>query len=785
MKLRPWILWACIALIAAVGAAVPASVGTRELDTPARVRQIVARVHDQPRLERVWAAVVDLEDLGTEALPPIREASKDPDPKVKLVCAKALLTLGQRDDAYILLRGLVAEDYPTEVRIAAIRMLQGAGDPGLAARLVGVLKGTQDPFLRIAACRTLWDIRRSITDPALARQATSDSVRALRELLDSQDRDVQSDAAFALGEIGYLVAEPRVKRILASLANEPTSRGSRARLILEIERLAREREASANPFDLSAKEALEAKEAEIRKLQQEIDDLRDIAGKTGTAGHPLLSSIVELVRAFYVEPDKIDLNRLYVEAAKGFVESIDPFSSYMDPEETRSFEESISGEYGGIGAHVQLDRAGYLLILKPIYGAPAYDAGLRSRDRILEVEGVLTKGKRLEEIVKYLKGKPGTQVRVKVYRRGWPKPREFQIDRKLVQLPSVLHRLLPGNVGYIQLRQFGEGSAIDMERAMRDLEGRARGFILDLRENPGGLLNIAVRIVDMFVGADPRPIVVQKGREDGLPIQRQNATEEEPQWIQIPLVILVDGMSASAAEIVAGALQDYGRATIVGKRTFGKGSVQRLFDLEPRASLDRLLGGPSKLRLTVQYYYLPSGRSIHAERDASGRVLPGKEGGIVPDIEVAQSILPLWKLEELSALIESGDLNAYADKLCKDNLALARSLFDEGDGYQTSRYPGFDAFFQGLKTHLEPDDVRIAVRDAIRRRLQDVEGREIPCDFQEDDQLERGILALLSRMGKDPASIPSYAPFASKTFRANEDDESLEMEPEVVPIPPE
>jgi len=780
MKLRAWIIPACAVLLAAL----PAAVGSRTFDTAARVRQIVARVHDQPRLDRVWAAVGDLEELGADALAPIREASKDPDPKVKIVCAKALLALGERDEANALTRDLVAEDYPTEVRIAAIRMLQGAGDPGLAARLIGIVKGTQDPFLRIAACRTLWDIRRSITDPALARQANSDSVRALRELLDSQDRDVQSEAAFALGEIGYLVAEPRVKRILASLADEPTPRGSRAKLILEIERLAREREASANPFDLSVKEVLESKEAEIRKLQQEIDGLRSAAGKGAAAGHPLLASIVDLVRQFYVEPDKIDMNHLYVEAAKGFVESIDPFSSYMDPQETRSFEENISGEYGGIGAHVQLDRAGYLLILKPIYGAPAYDKGLRSRDRILEVEGVPTKGKRLEEIVKYLKGKPGTQVRVKVYRRGWPEPREYQIDRELVQLPSVLYRKLPGDVGYIQLRQFGEDSATDMERAMRDLERRGmRGLILDLRENPGGLLNIAVRIADMFVGADPRPIVVQKGRDDGLPVQRQSPTEDEPQWIQLPLVILVDGMSASAAEIVAGALQDYGRASIIGKRTFGKGSVQRLFDLD--RGVERLLGGPSKLRLTVQYYYLPSGRSIHAERDPSGRVLPGKEGGVMPDTEVAQTLAPLWKLEELNALTESGALNAYADKLCKENLALVRSLFDDGDGYDTAKYPGFDEFARGLKTHLDRSDIRIAVRDAIRRRLQDIEGREIPCDFQEDDQLERGILALLAKMGKDPKSIASYAPFANKTFRANEESEGLELEPESVPIPEE
>ena len=223
--------------------------------------------------------------------------------------------------------------------------------------------------------------------------------------------------------------------------------------------------------------------------------------------------------------------------------------------------------------------------------------------------------------------------------------------------------------------------------------------------------------------------------------------------------MLVNGTSASASEIVSGALQDFDRAVIVGRRTFGKGSVQRLLSLPD--STNDLIGGETTLRLTVQYYYLPSGRSIHTKRDSQGRVI--SEGGVEPDIEVKPKSIPLWRWEALSKLTDDKVFEQYLDQYFKDNKDQLSRLAKLGDGGDASVYPEFQEFFTPRNSyHAEVDDIRRELRARVRRKLEDERGRQFACDFSEDVQLQRAILEILKLADSAADEIPEYGTFAHK-----------------------
>jgi hypothetical protein len=267
-------------------------------------------------------------------------------------------------------------------------------------------------------------------------------------------------------------------------------------------------------------------------------------------------------------------------------------------------------------------------------------------------------------------------------------------------------------------------------------------------------------MVDLFIADDPRPIVTQKGR---IGEKEEISHDIGKQYLTEPLVILVDRASASASEIVAGALKDFERAELVGETTFGKGSVQRVFTVPEKIAA--LVGGESSLRLTVQYYYLPNKDCIHTRRDADGAII--QEGGVSPDIEVSQPSLTLWKASEFEKLLDNGKLDEYIRSLLaggseSDTWKACRALLEKGDAGDPARYPGFEAFFDSIKetVKLEPPDVRILLRSELKRAFEDEMGRELACDFQDDVQLQRAILEVLKELAVDPATIPEYLSFA-------------------------
>ncbi|MGC8719139.1 MAG: S41 family peptidase [Thermodesulforhabdaceae bacterium] len=321
----------------------------------------------------------------------------------------------------------------------------------------------------------------------------------------------------------------------------------------------------------------------------------------------LFSEVLNLVEDQYVEP--VDDKKLIQGAIKGMLQSLDPHSTYMTPEEYKELQVETRGTFGGIGIEITI-RDGVLTVVSPIEGTPADKAGIKANDQIIKIDGESTKDMSLTEAVKRLRGPEGTKVRVTIIREGEPKPLEFEIVRALIHVQSVKYRTLEPGFGYVRITSFQSDTAQQLRKALDVLEQEnkpMKGLILDLRNNPGGLLEQAVQVSDEFI--DSGLIVYTKGRKEDQKMKFEARKNDKPH--KYPIVVLVNGGSASASEIVAGALQDHKVALILGEPTFGKGSVQTVIPLEDG----------SAVRLTTALYYTPSGRSIQAK-------------GIEPDIFV-------------------------------------------------------------------------------------------------------------------------------------------------------
>ena len=345
----------------------------------------------------------------------------------------------------------------------------------------------------------------------------------------------------------------------------------------------------------------------------------------------------------------VDDKELIENAIRGMLSGLDPHSSYLDAEQFTELQVGTTGQFGGLGIEVGMEN-GFVKVIAPIDDTPAQRAGVESGDLVIRLDDTPVKGMTLNEAVKIMRGKPGSDIELTIVREGLDQPLKITITRDIIKVKSVRARMLEPGFGYLRISQFQSKSAENMVDAIEDLKkenkGPLQGLVLDLRNNPGGVLNGAVAVSDAFLRKGM--IVYTEGRIADSRL-RFNATPDDV-IDGAPLVVLVNQGSASASEIVAGALQDHKRAIIVGVQTFGKGSVQTILPLS----------SDSALKLTTARYYTPSGRSIQAE-------------GITPDIElesikvssVEQNIEPL-KEADLSHHLVNGDGKKKADKKSAD-----------------------------------------------------------------------------------------------------------------------
>jgi carboxyl-terminal processing protease len=327
-----------------------------------------------------------------------------------------------------------------------------------------------------------------------------------------------------------------------------------------------------------------------------------------------LAEVLERVKHDYVNP--VDDHQLLQAAIRGMVSSLDPYSAYLDGDEYDEVKISSSGQYSGVGIEVSMEDE-EVVVVSPLEGSPAAQAGIRSGDIIATIDGVPVNTTSLADTIGRMRGKEGTSVKIGVLREGSPEPLQFTLKRSRVELRSVKAELLEPGMGYVRISQFSETTGDDLEAALKDLRKRngaaLKGLVLDLRNNPGGVLEAAVSVSDAFL--ESGVIVTAKGRTpeskfemDATPGDALNGA---------PIVVLVNGGSASAAEIVAGALKDNHRAKLMGRTTFGKGSVQTVIPLP----------GDRAVKLTTSLYYTPSGISINHR-------------GIAPDIELPRDPAP-------------------------------------------------------------------------------------------------------------------------------------------------
>ncbi|MEZ5965709.1 MAG: S41 family peptidase [Planctomycetota bacterium] len=680
--------------------------------------------------------------------------------KARLAAARALSDMSDGavlgDEVLTALKPLT-ESSEVDLRAAAMGLLgREIYARGTLKQVLEILeKNTADelvdPRVRVAAAKSLWargtnEMRRK------AKHTLTDCVR-------STDRTLRVQGALALAEINdFVSAEP----VLRELADEPSTEGQLARAYLRMEE-------DRRVFD-----------RRISSLSNGGVGRGD--GDSQTFG--VLKEVIAQVKALHPQGLDVSDEFLLDHAAKGMLSALDRHTDYFTSEEYQRFFFDLQRDYGGIGAFVNFDQEDDFSIVRPIYSGPAYRVGLKTGDKILAIDGWETRDHTSDEIISRLKGKPDTTVVVKIGRPGWPEPKDFAITRQQIVVPSVNMEMLPGDVGYIELVTFGAQTSRELSDAIRSLMAKgANSLVLDLRNNTGGLLHEAREVVELFVKGEE--MVVYTKARPGLPEEAPLKTRDRAICPDLPLTVLTNEFSASASEIVAGALQDLGRATVVGERSYGKGTVQTLLGMRsaPREDFTDENGnnrhddwekyedanhngkydvGPH-VKMTVARYYLPSNRCPHKDVDPETGKITNPDWGVTPNKVVKFrefDAKEAWKNAELFDLVQKDVFRTYV----RDHMAANKDLFLEladGDKGDYSRYPDFEEFYKGLDTKLSKDDIRRWIRFSLRDEVADLRGRVYPgvrafADYQEDPQLQMAVRVLLEKQGKDIADVPEY-----------------------------
>lgn len=353
----------------------------------------------------------------------------------------------------------------------------------------------------------------------------------------------------------------------------------------------------------------------------------------------VFSEALSIVRKNYVD-EKTPKDLIYG-AIKGMISSLDPHSGFMTPEQYKEMQVDTKGEFGGLGIQIGI-KEGMLTVIAPIDDTPAYRAGIKAGDKIIKINDEFTKDLSLQDAVTRMRGIPSTSVMITILREGWKETKDFTIVREIIKIKSVKSKLLESGIGYLKVSQFQESTASDLSKALVKLkEEGMSSLILDLRNNPGGLLNSAVEVTSLFIPSNKMVVFIKDKKGEKVEYLSEKADKDFSQQ----MIVIVNEGSASASEIVAGALKDWNRAVIIGTQTFGKGSVQSVIPLNDG----------SALRLTTSIYFTPKGTSIQTT-------------GITPDIEVkpeiqeGEKVRPVIREKDLKGHLLNGNGEENADE---------------------------------------------------------------------------------------------------------------------------
>ncbi len=732
-------------------------------------------------IEELWREAADLDALLLELEGPGVDEALDSllrapegigEHGILLLCSLRLS--GDAPDYGLILHSLLPlfDSADTEVRRGAAGLFNDPGfnqlesDDGsdlIDALLAGARDEDNSPATRLTFA--------SVAHTRGAGSTQRDARKVMLSFLQSSQANLRAQGALALAGIGDLET---ARDELELLAVRPGAEGKLAEAFLKSERIKAYYESC------------------LRRQRERL--VQATEGAAPSEDLEQIDSMIELIQTTHIEGDVHTREDLLDAALDGMLASLDQHSSYMNNEDYAKFQQELQGRYGGIGAYVAVDRGDSLFtITQPIYSGPAYKADLRTDDKIVQIDDWPTHNhgisKGQDEIIRKLKGKPGTDVKLYIWRRGMDgslidRPTEdmaVTVTRAFITIPIVKSDMLPGKIGLVELSQFSDVASTEVRRALKQLlSDGAESIVLDLRSNPGGLLSEARAVSDLFLPKGKRVVTTESRMEAPRELDtRLPALVPE----DMPVVVLINRFSASASEIVSGALQDHGRATLVGQRSFGKGSVQNLLsmgaddryddenrngrhdnweelteDLNHNGEFD--FAGRAKL--TIARYLLPSGRSIHRELDEEGNIT--SFGGVSPEFVVDPKRWDTWRLEGILALQEQGTIREWTIDRYKPNQELFTQLAYD-DGKDPSRYPGFDELYDSLDTVLPREDVRFMIRREVRRLVQDERGASFPRgDYEEDLQLQKAIQVALDGLGQDAYEIQAYR----STFEAPE-----------------
>jgi C-terminal peptidase prc len=723
-------------------------------------------------VEQLWTEAYDLSEISLDILDVDFDALVD----------AALATEDRPAGAqlFLITLRLDGEEPPLDLLLERTESLLSTDRPDHRDAALALLRRDAfrraDPDLIVTLTAHLLDRAQHVDTPPLERmefaitaysRGTGADHRAARKVLAgflaSSDPTIRGRAALALAQVGDL---SMATDELRALAERPGRDGQLAAAHLHTEDIRRHLERELTNQSRMYTALLEA------QLEEEAPTDRDAVER-----------LIRLIHSTHLEADRFDREELIEAALAGMLESLDRHSSFMSAKSYTKFSAELQAIYGGIGAYVGMDPdTSIFTVTRPIFGGPAYHADIVAGDRIVRIDDWSTIGHTQDDIVRRLKGEPNTDVTIYIWQDGddpttLELPTEemaVTITRALVTIPTVFHDMLPGDIGLIELTSFNEVATREVKERMQELlEQGARGIILDLRSNPGGLLREARGVADLFLPRHKLVVTTESRiREPEELFTRRAATIPD----DIPVVVLVNRQSASASEIVAGALQDYARATIIGERTFGKGSVQNLIpfgrddvsidengnrrhdeweELRIDHDEDGEFDFAPRVKLTIARYLLPSGRSIHRERDSEGTI--ENPGGVEPDITIKPRIWEAWQLREISILSKQKAVQTFTKDLFDGQYDRMQQLA-VCDDRNPLNYEGFEDFFAGLETRLTQEDVRLLIRRELRRLIQDDRGYEFPRgDFQEDTQVQAALQHLFETFGEDTSDHPEYA----------------------------
>ncbi|MFH0910735.1 MAG: S41 family peptidase [Planctomycetota bacterium] len=746
-------LHGCAAWLSCFFLLLPPFFAVSAAETAERHQALLEKVQALEEGDPVWEAAEEWAREGAQDRAWLLEAARSEDPKVALAAGYALLSIGeQREGSQALVALVRSEQAPWERRIDAAAALGVEGGEYASSRLRELMADRTLPErLQVEVAKSLWRLTRG--------QSAQDR---LQELLQAKSPGTREEAALALAA---MVPLGDAAKLLQGLVFKPGRIGESARNALRYQARAA---LTAGEFETVApllRQVAESPSLDPGSARLLLDvshwDSIDPQATQDRFAAELVTEVLEKIHENYPvdesgtegerrrEKEKLESTHLATTAVKALARSLDPFCDYLDESDLTDINEQMDGEYGGIGAWVGMRNQRFTILL-PMYNEPAYQAGLRAMDWIEKIDGKDLQDLTQNEIVQMLKGPPNTRVNLLVWRRGWTEPQNFLVTRKKINIPSVRGRMLPDRIAYIRIERFGseDTTPVELEKVLRELEAEGmRALVLDLTNNPGGMLETAIRVADKFLSGQ-KLIVYQQGKP-GAHDRKDYFSHGRGTHPDLPMAVLVNNATASASEIVAGALRDHRRAFLVGDRTFGKGLVQQLLWINAT-------GHRTSLKITVAKYYLPNGDCIHKK-------------GIEPDLPQEEAEIPMRSVEARIRLRNSQYLAEYLRGAFPRHEKTFRSLL-AFDGEKADAYPDFQKLRETLKEkeiEIEPDDLRLELRSALMTHLASELGEDMLVDIQDHLPLQRAILELRKRLEEKETSVPLYA-WAEEKLAARE-----------------